>query len=189
MSEEWLHEVYDEAKIRMDKCIVSFANELSKVRTGRASLTLLDGVNVDYYGNLTPLKQMATLGVPEARLITVTPWDVSQIEAIDKAIRAADLGVNPINDGKLIRLPIPSLNEERRKEMVKQVKKVSEESKVAVRNVRRDSNEELKKLEKDSEITEDEMHKGMDKVQKIHDDFIQKVTDISETKQTELMEV
>lgn len=189
MSEEWLQEVYDETNDRMDKCIASFANELTRVRTGRASLSLLDGVRVDYYGTLTPLKQMATLGVPEARLITVTPWDVSQIEIIEKAIRAADLGVNPLNDGKLIRLPIPALTEERRKEMVKQVKKISEESKVAVRNVRRDSNEELKKLEKDSEITEDEMHKGMDRIQKIHDDFIQKVSDISEAKQAELMEV
>ncbi len=157
----------------MDKSIDSLNTELSKVRTGSASLTLLDGVKVDYYGTPTQLNQMSSLSVPENRLITIQPWDVSAIKDIEKAIMKSDLGLTPTNDGKLIRITIPQLTEERRKELVKVVSKIIEDHKIAIRNIRRDSNELVKMLKKDGDVSEDDAFKAQEKVQKITDEYIQ----------------
>jgi len=180
--------VYEEAKENMEKAREGFTKELQKVRTGRASLSLLDGIRVDYYGTRTPLNQMSTLSVPESRLITIQPWDASVIGDIEKAILKSDLGLTPANDGKIIRLSIPPLTEERRKELVKKVNKMGEDRKVAIRNLRRDSNDMLKKMKKDSDITEDELFKGQDEIQKITNDFIEKVDDLCTEKEKEILE-
>jgi ribosome recycling factor len=184
-----LREVEQQAKARMEKTKSDLQHELGTIRTGRASLTLLDHVRVDYYGTPTPLNQLATLGVPEPTLITVQPWDVSQIGSIEKAIRSADLGLNPANDGKVVRVPIPPLNEERRKELVKHLHHVLENHRVAVRNIRRDANENVKKLLKDKKISEDEDKRAHDDIQKMTDKVIQEIDQIGKTKEKEILEI
>jgi len=184
-----VNDVKSEMKQKMEKGIESLRRELSKVRTGRASTGMLDGVSVDYFGTMTPLIQMATLGVPESRMITIQPWDVSAIGAIEKAILKSDLGLTPNNDGKLIRLSIPMMTEERRREMVKLAKKFAEDSKVSVRNARRDANEMLKELEKEKEISEDDHKRAQDEVQKITDEYITKIDSIIRTKEADIMEI
>jgi ribosome recycling factor len=165
-----------------------FRKNLGGIRTGRASVSILDGISVDYYGTPTPLKQVATISVPESRLIAIQPWDVSILKEIEKTILASDLGLTPNNDGKIIRLPIPSLTQERRKELVKIVKRVTEDAKIAVRNIRREGNEQLKKAEKAKNVTEDECRKGVDEIQKITDDCIKNVDEISNKKEKEVLE-
>ncbi len=176
-------------KSRMEKAVSDLQHEMATIRTGRASLGLLDNIRVDYYSTPTPLNQLANLHVPEPSMITIQPWDVSQIGAIEKAIRTSDLGLNPSNDGKLIRLPIPPLTEERRKEMVKRLHAAAEHHRVSIRNIRRDGNEAVKKLLKDKKITEDEEKKALDEVQKLTDGYMGKVDQASRTKEKEIMEI
>ena len=183
-----IESIYQETRDSMGKSIDALRNEFNKVRTGRASLTILDGIRVDYYGTLTPLNQMATLSVPESRLIAIQPWDVSVIKEIEKAILKSDLGLTPSNDGKIIRISIPPLTEERRKELVKVINKISEDHKVAVRNIRRDSNELLKGLKKDGDISEDDAFKAQDQVQKITDEHIKLIDDVNKDKEKEILE-
>lgn len=184
-----LQELNSEAKARMDKTIEDLGHELSAIRTGRASVAILDPVRVDYYGTPSPLSQVANLSVPEPSMLMVQPWDVSQIGAIEKAIMTSNLGLTPANDGKVIRLPIPPLNEERRKELVKQLHNVIEQHRIAARNVRRDANEVAKKLLKDKEISEDEQHKNHDDIQKLTDETIVKIDSIGEAKEKEVLEI
>lgn len=174
---------------RMSGAMEALKKEFSSVRTGRASLALLDGIAIDYYGTMTPLQQLASLSVPESRQIAIQPWEQKLIPEIEKAIMKSDLGLTPMNDGKTIRLNIPVLTEERRKQLVKIVKKKAEESKIAVRNIRRDANEELKKLEKENHISEDEVKKSQEEIQKITDSFVRKVDELLEHKEKEIMEV
>jgi ribosome recycling factor len=183
-----IEETLQETKARMAKTIGDLENELKRVRTGRASLSLLDGIRVDYYGTQTPLNQMASLSVHESRLIVIQPWDVSAIKGIEKAILKSDLGLTPSSDGKLIRISIPPLTEEPRKELVKVVSKMCEEHKVATRNIRRDANELLKGFKKDGDIAEDDAFKGQDQVQKVTDEFITRIDDIYKTKEKEILE-
>jgi ribosome recycling factor len=183
-----IEETYQETQDRMAKTITAFMTELKRVRTGRASTSVLDGIKVDYYGTLTPLNQMATISVPESRLITIQPWDASAIKNIEKAILRSDLGLTPSSDGKLIRIGIPPLSEQRRKELVKSVQKTSEEYKVAVRNIRRDANELIKGFKKDGDISEDDAFKAQDRVQKITDEYIQQVDEICKAKEKEILE-
>ena len=182
-------ETIAETRVRMGKALEDFRVALAGVRTGRASVSILDHVKVDYYGTPTPLNQVATLGVPEPTLLTVQPWDVSLLSAIDKAILASDLGLNPMNDGKILRVPIPALTEERRKELVKHLHKVLEDHRTAVRNIRRDSNDELKKLLKDKKISEDDEKRALEEVQKVTDDFMQKLEAQGKTKEKEILEI
>ena len=184
-----LEEVYEEVERKMERSIEALRKDLSRIRTGRASLALLDGISVDYYGIATALNQMATLAVPESRLITIQPWDKTQIGPIEKAIQRSDLGLTPTNDGTLIRLSIPPLTADRRKDLVKQVKKVGEESKIALRNVRREGNDMLKSLEKDKSVSEDDWRRGQDQVQKITDRYIAQIDEILQSKEHEVMEV
>ena len=181
--------VIKDTSARMERCIEAYKKELGKVRTGRASFSLLDGVKVDYYGTITPLQQVGTLSVPESRMITVTPWDVKMIGPIEKAIQAAGLGLNPSSDGKMVRIPIPPLTEERRKDLAKMVRKMAEDARVAVRNVRRESIEKLKEMEKKKEISEDQIKRGQERIQKETDAFIKKVDEILKTKEQEILEV
>jgi ribosome recycling factor len=174
---------------RMAKSVDNLKKEFSRIRTGRASPSLLEGITVDYYGSIMPINQVATITIPEARLIIIQPWEKSMLATIEKAIQASDLGLNPQNDGNLIRLPIPSLTEDRRIELCKTSKKISEESKVALRNIRRDSNEKIKKAEKNKEITKDEQKKGLDEIQKLTDKLIKDVDDLLATKEKEIMEI
>jgi ribosome recycling factor len=173
----------------MQKSVDALKIDLTKIRTGRASLSILDGITVDAYGTAMPLNQVATLTIPESRLIAIQPWDPQQLGAIEKAILKSDLGLTPVNDGKLIRINIPQLTEERRKEMVKRVKKIAEEYRVAIRNLRRESNDALKKQKESKEISEDEMFKQQDEVQKATDKFIKNVDEIAAGKEKEVMEV
>ncbi|ABO66480.1 MULTISPECIES: ribosome recycling factor [Geobacillus] len=182
-------QVIQQAKEKMDKAVQAFSRELATVRAGRANAGLLEKVTVDYYGVATPINQLATISVPEARMLVIQPYDKSVIKEMEKAILASDLGVTPSNDGSVIRLVIPPLTEERRRELAKLVKKYSEEAKVAVRNIRRDANDELKKLEKNSEITEDELRSYTDEVQKLTDSHIAKIDAITKEKEKEVMEV
>src|SRR5512143_1044779 len=175
------------AKTRMDKSIGDMQNTIAGIRTGRASVSVFDNIRVDYYGTPTPINQVANLHVPEPALITIQPWDVSQIAAIEKAIRSSDLGLNPANDGKLIRIPVPPLTEERRKEIVKRLHNVAEDHRVAARNIRRDTNEHLKNLLKDKLISEDEERRALDDVQKMTDAHIQKIDAASKAKESEIM--
>ncbi len=184
-----LKEVESHAKARMEKVLSDLQHEMASVRTGRASVSLLDSVRVDYYGTPSPLNQVATLHVPEPSLITLQPWDVSQIGAIEKAIRAANLGLNPNNDGKLIRVPVPPLTEERRKEIVKRLHVAGEDHKVAARNIRRDANENVKKLLKDKLISEDEDRRAHDDIQKSTDGYIAKIDAAVKAKEKEIMEL
>jgi ribosome recycling factor len=182
-------DIIKETKPRMDTVIEDFRRKLATVRTGRAAVSLLDTVLVDYYGTMTPLNQMASVHAPEPQMLTVQPWDQSQIGAVEKAIRGADLGLNPSNDGKLVRIPIPPLTEERRKQLVKQVHEIAEDHRTAVRNVRRDANERLKKLLKDKTISEDAERDGLDEIQKLTNTYIGKIDDLSKTKEQEITSV
>lgn len=177
-----------ETNERMEKTIEDLENELKRVRTGRASLSLLDGIRVEYYGTQTPLNQMASLSVPESRMIVIQPWDVSAIKEIEKAILKSDLGLTPSSDGKLIRISIPPLTEERRKELVKVVSKMCEEHKIAARNIRRDSNELIKGFKKDGDIAEDDAFKAQERIQKITDEYIAKIDGIYKNKEKEILE-
>lgn len=182
-------EIFEDLKDRMGKSIESLKREYSRLRTGRASISLLDGIRVSYYDTPTPLNQMASLAVPEPRLIVIQPWDKTAIEDIEKAILKSELGLTPINDGKVIRISIPPLTEERRKELVKVARKMSEENKVAIRNIRRDANEMLKDLKKEKEITEDDLFRSQEEVQKATDQFISQVDELCAAKETEILEI
>src|SRR5438477_5028563 len=184
-----LKDTYVQLKTRMDKAVEDFRKAMSATRTGRASVNMLDSVSVDYYGSQMPLNQIAGVHAPEAQLITVQPFDPSALGAIEKAIRTADLGLNPMNDGKIIRVPVPSLTEERRKEMVKHLHRVLEEHRTAIRNIRRDGNEAIKKALKDKKITEDQEKRALDEIQKLTDDEIKKMDEMSKGKEKEVMEV
>jgi len=181
--------IFEELKESMDKAINALEKSFSKVRTGRASLSLLDGIRVEYYGTPTPLNQLASLSIPESRLIVISPWDNSVLGAIEKAIQKSDLGLMPNNDGKLIRLAIPPLTEERRRELVKVVRKMAEECRVKQRNTRRDANEQLKELKKGNEISEDELYGFQEEVQKMTDRYIEKTDAVLAAKEKEVMEI
>jgi len=183
-----MNSVLEETKISMSKTVEHFQQQLSKVRTGRATVSLLDPVKVDYYGTPTPLSQIGTVSAPDAKTLIVQPWERTMLAPVEKAIQAAGLGLNPSNDGTIVRVPIPPLTEERRKEFVKQCKKISEESKIAVRNVRRDHMEDLKKLEKSKEISEDDRKRGEDEIQKFTDKFIKDIDTILAKKEKEILE-
>ena len=184
-----LNDVYADSRDRMKKVIENLEREFKRVRTGRASVALLDGIRVDYYGTPTPLNQIATLTVPEPRSITIQPWDATVIGDVEKSILKSELGLTPMNDGKMDRINIPPLTEERRRDLVKVVRKMAEESKVALRNIRRDSNEMLKDLKKDKAISEDEQFRGQDEVQKITDEFIKQAEAVYAGKEKEILEV
>jgi ribosome recycling factor len=184
-----IKDVEGNVRTRMEKAISDLQHEMAHIRTGRASLGILDHIRVDYYGTPTPLNQVANLHVPEPSMITIQPWDVSQIGPIEKAIRTSDLGLNPANDGKIIRLPIPPLTEERRKDLVKKLHGVAEHHRVSVRNIRRDGNEGVKKLLKDKKITEDDDKKAHDEIQKLTDGYMLKIDLASKTKEKEIMEI
>jgi ribosome recycling factor len=183
-----IESVYRDSNDNMDKVIEALKKELKRVRTGRASLSLLDSIKVDYYGTLTPLNQLATLAVPESRQITIQPWDTTVIKEIEKAVLKSDLGLTPSSDGKIIRIAIPPLTEQRRKELVKIVHKISEEYKVSVRNLRRDANELIKEIKKDGKISEDDAFKSQEKVQKITDEHIHLVDECYKEKEKEILE-
>jgi ribosome recycling factor len=180
-------ELLSEVRRKMDKVLEAMARDLSRVRTGRASVALLEGVKVECYGTTMPLSQVASLAAPESRLLTVQPWDFSVLGDIEKAILKSDLGLNPANDGKIIRLPIPALTTERRKDLVKMVKKMEEEAKVALRNLRREANEDLKEMKKEKLLAEDDAHRGQEEVQKITDDYTKKVEAQAADKEKEIM--
>lgn len=180
--------IYDETKKRMGKTIEILKTDLMRIRTGRASLSLLDGIRVDYYGTQTPLNQVASLSIPDSRSIAIQPWDTSVIKEIEKEILKSDLGLTPANDGKIIRIAIPPLTEERRKDLVKIVSKTCEDHKIALRNIRRDSNEKLKEMKKDAQISEDDAYKAQGETQKITDEYIRKVDDIYKEKEQEILE-
>ena len=184
-----LEDVYTDTETQMQKVLDALAHEYAGIRTGRASVGLLDGITVEYYGTQTPLNQVATISIPESTLIVIQPWDATVLKAIEKAILRSDLGITPSNDGKVIRLGIPPLTEERRQQYAKVVKKKAEEKKVVIRQIRRDANELLKSLEKEKEITEDEHHRGQDRVQKITDQFIKKIDDVTARKEKEILEL
>jgi ribosome recycling factor len=184
-----IDELLDDATRRMDKSVESAAHELNTVRTGRASAALLDRISVDYYGQMTPLRQLATINVPEPRLLTVQPFDPSSIKGIERAIQESDLGLTPSNDGKIIRLPIPQLTEERRKELVKVARNVAEEGRVAVRNVRRDVMHHLKELVRDGDVGDDEERRAEDRAQKVTDEHVKRIDDLLKRKEEEIMEV
>ena len=174
---------------KMEPALEHLKRDLAGLRTGRASVALFDGVRVDYYGTMTPLNQMASVHAPEPAMLTVQPWDQTQVPTIEKAIRAADLGLNPSNDGKLVRIPIPPLTEERRKQLVKQVHEIAEDHRTAVRNIRRDSNERLKKMLKDKQISEDNERDGLEEVQKLTNTYIGKIDELTKSKETDLTNV
>jgi ribosome recycling factor len=183
------NDVIKETKPRMETVIVDFRRKLATVRTGRAAVSLLDTVLVDYYGTPTPLSQMASVHAPEPQMLTVQPWDQSQIGVVEKAIRAADLGLNPSNDGKLVRIPIPALTEERRRQLAKQVHDIAEDHRTAIRNVRRDGNERLKKMLKDKLVSEDAERDALDEIQKLTNNYIGKIDELSKSKEQEIMSV
>ncbi|HEX8652803.1 MAG TPA: ribosome recycling factor [Pyrinomonadaceae bacterium] len=182
-------DVVKESRPRMEAVIDDVRRKLATVRTGRAAVSLLDTVMVDYYGTPTPLNQMASVHVPEPQLLTVQPWDQTQLGAIEKAIRASDLGLNPSNDGKLVRIPVPPLTEERRKQLARQVHEIAEEHRTAVRNLRRDANDRLKKMLKDKAISEDSERAGLDEVQKLTNTYIGKIDELAKTKEQEILSV
>ena len=184
-----VEDLFRETEQKMERSLVALRKDLSRIRTGRASLALLEGITVDAYGTPTPLHQMATLAVPESRLITIQPWDRTQINPIEKSIQRSDLGLTPVNDGKLIRLAIPPLTADRRKDLVKQVKKIGEEAKVTLRSVRREGNESLKELEKSKNISEDDWHRSQDNMQKLTDRYITQVDEVLSAKEHEILEV
>ena len=181
-------DVLKELDAAMEQAVEAFKRELAKRRTGRANIAMLDGIRVDYYGSKSPLNQVASVQVADPRLITIKPWDKSMIAPIERAIQQSSLGLNPNSDGELVRIPIPPLTGERRKDLVKDVKKVGEEAKIALRNQRRDANESLKELEKEKEISEDELHRGMAKVQEVTDLFVRKTDELIAAKEKEILE-
>ncbi len=182
-------DVIRETRPRMETVIEDFRRKMAAIRTGRAAVSILDNVLVDYYGTMTPLNQMASVHAPEPQLLTVQPWDQTQIGAVEKAIRAADLGLNPSNDGKLVRVPIPALTEERRRQLAKQIHDVAEDHRTAIRNVRRDANERLKKMLKDKLISEDAERDALQEIQKLTDNYIGKIDELTKTKEQEIMSV
>ena len=184
-----LKDILSDCEETMTKSIANLQQELAGIRTGKANPALLDSIKVNYYGQMTPLSQVANIAIPDPRLITIQPWDKSLVPEVEKAIQGSELGLNPQSDGTLIRLPIPPLTEERRKELVKLVKRVGEDSKVSVRNIRRDTNDKIKKLEKDHDISEDELHTRQDEVQKITDKYIKQVDEVIDAKEKEIMEI
>ncbi|HLT24701.1 MAG TPA: ribosome recycling factor [Ignavibacteria bacterium] len=184
-----IKDIIKEANDRMGKAVDHVKSEMMKIRTGKASVSMLDSVKVDYYGTPTPISQVANISTPDFHTITVQPWDKTVIPVIEKAIMASDMGLNPANDGNLIRIPIPALNEERRKEMVKMVKKTAEEGKIAVRNIRRDDMEKLKKTEKEDHISEDERKHGETELQKLTDNHTKEIDRLTDAKEKEVMEV
>lgn len=184
-----LKDALAQARTRMEKAIEDFRHELGAVRTGRASVTVLEPVRVDYYGTPTPINQLATLSVPEPTMIVVQPYDPSTGSSIEKAIRSADLGLNPVHDGRLIKVPIPPLTEERRKDLVKHVHKVLENHRTAVRNIRRDIKEHVEKLQKDKKVSEDEQRRSLDDLQKLTDTYIEKLDSLSKAKEKEIVEI
>lgn len=184
-----LDEIYADAEERMKKAVAAYQRELSSLRAGRATPTLLDRIEVDYYGTLTPLNQLAGVTAPEPRLLVVQPWDKQSLPEVEKAIMKSDLGLTPSNDGNVIRLTIPELTEERRKDLVKFVKKKAEEGRVAIRNIRRDANDSIKQLEKESEISEDESKRAQNEIQELTDERIKEVEQVMEAKEKEVMEV
>ncbi|MBP1683537.1 MAG: frr [Ignavibacteriaceae bacterium] len=184
-----MHQLIKDAKGRMDKTIETLRSELAKIRTGKATTVLLDSIKVDYYGNMVPLNQVGNVSVLDAHTLAITPWEKQMVQIVDKAILEANLGLNPISDGTNLKIPIPPLNEERRKELVKLVKKFGEESKVAIRNVRRDAIDHLKREEKEKKMTEDQLHDAEKEVQKLTDDHIKLVDDTLKHKEKEIMEV
>jgi ribosome recycling factor len=184
-----LNDIYADAEDRMNKVLDSLERDYRKLRTGRASISLVDGIRVGYYGTPTPLSQLATLTIPDPRTIMIQPWDVSVIGEVEKAIMKSELGLTPMNDGKLIRINIPPLNAERRRDLVKVVKKMAEESKVAARNIRRDANEMIKDLKKDKEISEDEQFRAQEETQKVTDEFIKRIDALYTLKEKEILEI
>jgi ribosome recycling factor len=182
-------EIFAESEQRMKKSIESLKKDFMRIRTGRASTALLDGITVEYYGSPMPVNQVAAISVPDARMIMIQPWEKSMIGPIEKAIQASDLGLNPQSDGNVIRLPIPPLSEERRKDLFKHCKKISEDNKVAIRNIRRDGNEQLKESEKSKKITQDELKKSQDEIQKLTDKYIKSVDDMLSLKEKEILEL
>ncbi len=184
-----MEQILKDAKSRMDKSIDALRGELSKIRSGKATTALLDGIKVDYYGNMTPINQVGNLNVLDAHTLSFTPWDKSILSAVDKAILEANIGLNPVSDGTNLKIPIPALNEERRKELVKLVKKFGEDAKIAIRNVRRDANDHLKREEKDKKISEDQLKDAEAKTQKLTDEHTKIVDDILKHKEKEIMEV
>src|SRR6476659_3118165 len=182
-------DVIKDARTRMEGAVDDFKRKMASIRTGRAAVSILDTVMVDYYGTPTPLNQMASVHAPEPQMLTVQPWDQTQLGAVEKAIRSADLGLNPSNDGKLVRIPIPPLTEERRKQLAKQVHDIAEDHRTAVRNVRRDSNERLKKMLKDKLISEDAERDGLDEIQKLTNSYITRIDDLSKSKEVEITSV
>jgi len=184
-----LTEIMNDSEDRMSKTIEALRKDFSTMRAGRANPAILEKVKVEYYGALTPLNQLANIAVPEPRLLTVQPWDKSLLSTVEKAILKSDLGLNPTNDGNILRIVIPQLTEERRQELVKTAKKKAEESKVSIRNIRRDANDKIKQLEKDKELNEDESKKEQDEIQKLTDKYIKEVERVLENKETEITEV
>jgi len=184
-----IDELIDDAKRRMDKSVETTAHEFTTIRTGRASAALLDRIQVDYYGTPTPLKQLATINVPEPRLLTIQPYDPGSIKGIERAIQESELGLTPANDGKIVRLPIPQLTEERRKELVKVIKHLAEEGRVAVRNVRRDVMHDLKELVRDGAVGDDEERRAEERAQKLTDEHVARIDDLLKRKEEEIMEV
>lgn len=182
-------EVMKHVKESMNKSIDNLRRELAGIRTGKANPALLDGIKVMYYGQMVPLKQVASIAVPQARLITVQPWEKTLVPEIEKAIQASELGLNPQSDGVLIRLPIPPLTEERRKDLVKVVKKYAEDARVAIRNIRRDANDQYRKLEKEHQLSEDNMHDQQEEVQKLTDKFVTEIDEVVSAKEQEIMEI
>ncbi len=182
-------EVLREVEKRMKTSAEHFRKELSKLRTGRANIGLFEEIKVDYYGTSTPINQVATLGVPDATLITIQPWDPSVLEAVEKAIRGADLGLNPINDGKQLKVPIPPLDDERRQDLARHIRSILEEEKTAIRNMRREAKEEIEELEKNKDITEDDKFWGIDKLQEITNEYNKRVEELAEAKEKEILEV
>lgn len=182
-------DVVKETKPRMETVIEDFRRKLATVRTGRAAVSLLDNILVDYYGTMTPLNQMASVHAPEPQMLTVQPWDQSQLAVVEKAIRASDLGLNPTNDGKLVRIPIPALTEERRKQLAKHVHEIAEDHRTAARNIRRDANDRLKKMLKDKQISEDAERDGLAEIQKLTDTYIARIDDLTKSKEREITSV
>ncbi len=181
--------ILKDSEDRMKKSVASLEEELASLRTGRASAAMFDKIRVEYYGNPTPLNQVASVSVPESRLVVIQPWDKGLLSAIEKAIQSSELSLNPSNDGKVIRINIPPLTEERRKEIVKIAKNIAEQSRIAIRNIRRDGNDDLKKAEKNGEISEDDLKRGEENVQKLTDQYVEKINEILAAKETEILEI
>lgn len=184
-----MESVKKDAKQRMEKALDSLSRDFGKLRTGRAQTSLVDDIKVDYYGTPTPMKQIASISIPDSRSIAIQPWDRNAFGDVERAIQKSDLGLNPVNDGKIIRISIPQLTEERRKDLVKLAKKYTEDARIAIRNIRRDANDMLKVMEKDKDITEDDLHRGQDDIQKLTDDHIKLADELLEAKEKEIMEI